>query len=104
MSVCVSFNMSTCLAVVVSVFICVGTCLAALLMNLPSCLNVCYVPVSCLFVSVCLSVCRCVRLDTHTVWLSSAFLPVCLSACLHVSAPLCVCLCFSHKEEHLQWI
>ncbi len=96
LSVCLrvslSVNMSACLAsdvsVRISVYISVSTCLAAWLWIFPPvCMSaMCRL----LFICLCLSVCRCVRQDTHTVWLSSAFLPICSAVC--VCSSVCLSL------------
>lgn len=64
----------------------------SLVMNLPACLHVC-------LSLVCLSVCKCLMPDTHTLHLAV----LCIST--HLSLPVCVSVPrSSHKEEHLQWI
>lgn len=64
----------------------------SLVTNLPACLHVC-------LSLVCLSVCKCLMPDTHSLRLAV----LCIST--YLSLPVCVSVPrSSHKEEHLQWI
>lgn len=103
-SVCLSVNMSACLALrCVRPHLCLYFCQylsGSLVMNLPPvCMSAMCPSLVYLSSSVCLSA-------YLSDWIHALPLHFYLSACPHVLVCLSMCLsvCFSHKEEHLQWI